>query len=66
VWILVAISFAANIVPTNRLNRLALFYSSHLISSLLVLAAVFVASRYASIPAIANQSRAAEANTIRG
>jgi len=65
VWILVAISFAANIVLTDRLNRLALFYSSHLISSLLVLAAVFVASRYASISAIANHRRADEANMIR-
>lgn len=66
VWILVAISFAANIVPTDRLNRLALFYSSHLISSLLVLAAMFVASRYASVPAVTDARRAADTDTSRG
>ncbi|MGH7947676.1 MAG: glycosyltransferase family 87 protein [Candidatus Binataceae bacterium] len=66
VWILIAISFAVNIVPTYRLNKLALFYSSHLISSLLVLAAVFAASRYASIPAIASQNTAAESGMSRG
>ncbi|MGH7864390.1 MAG: glycosyltransferase family 87 protein [Candidatus Binataceae bacterium] len=52
-WILLAISFAANIAPTVRLNRLALFYSSHLLSSLLVFAAVCVAGRYGAAPSIA-------------
>ncbi len=47
-WALVALSWLVNLAPTGWINRWALFYSAHLVSSLLVLAALYVASRYAS------------------
>jgi hypothetical protein len=40
--ILFAVSVILNLAPGNHLNRLALFYSAHLISALVALAAVFV------------------------
>jgi len=42
VWSLFALSVLFNLATGNKLNRLALFYSAHFISSLLALAAVFV------------------------
>ena len=41
-WLLFAVSVLFNLATGNKLNRLALFYSAHFISSLLALAAVFV------------------------
>jgi hypothetical protein len=40
--VLFAVSVLLNLAPGNHLNRVALFYSSHLLSSLVALAAVFV------------------------
>ena len=45
VWVLFALSVLLNLATGNYLNRLALFYSAHFISSLLALAAVFVSWR---------------------
>ena len=45
VWVLFALSVLFNLATGNYLNRLALFYSAHFISSLLALAAVFVSWR---------------------
>ncbi len=42
VWALFAISVLLNLATGNYLNRIALFYSAHFLSSLLALAAVFV------------------------
>ncbi|HYL60856.1 MAG TPA: glycosyltransferase family 87 protein [Candidatus Acidoferrales bacterium] len=42
VWTLFAISVVLNLAPGNRLNRIALFYSAHFLSSLFALAALFV------------------------
>jgi hypothetical protein len=42
VLVLFAISVILNLAPGNHLNRLALFYSAHLLSALVALAAVFV------------------------
>lgn len=42
VWTLFALSVLLNLATGNYLNRVALFYSAHFFSSLLVLAAVFV------------------------
>jgi len=47
-WTLVALSWLVNLAPMGRINNWALFYSAHLVSSLLVLAALYVANRYAS------------------
>ena len=41
VWTLFALSVLLNLATGNYLNRIALFYSAHFISSLLALAAVF-------------------------
>ncbi len=41
VWTLFALSVLLNLATGNHLNRLALFYSAHFISSLLTLAAIF-------------------------
>ena len=41
VWILVALSVLLNLAAGNYLNRVALFYSAHFLSSLCALAAVF-------------------------
>ncbi len=41
VWTLFAISVALNLAPGNYLNRLALFYSAHFVSSILAIAALF-------------------------
>jgi hypothetical protein len=41
VWTLFALSVLLNLATGNYLNRVALFYSAHFFSSLLVLAAVF-------------------------
>ncbi len=41
VWTLVALSVLLNLATGNYLNRIALFYSAHFLSSLLALAAVF-------------------------
>jgi Glycosyltransferase family 87 len=41
VWILFALSVLLNLATGNYLNRIALFYSAHFISSLLALAATF-------------------------
>ena len=41
VWMLFALSVLLNLATGNYLNRVALFYSAHFFSSLLVLAAVF-------------------------
>jgi hypothetical protein len=41
VWTLFAISVLFNLATGNYLNRIALFYSAHFISSLLALAAIF-------------------------
>jgi hypothetical protein len=41
VWALLALSVALNLATGNYLNRVALFYSAHFLSSLLALAAVF-------------------------
>ena len=41
VWALFALSVVLNLATGNYLNRVALFYSAHFFSSLLVLAAVF-------------------------
>ena len=41
VWMLFALSVVLNLATGNYLNRVALFYSAHFFSSLLVLAAVF-------------------------
>ncbi len=41
VWVLFALSVVLNLAPGNYLNRIALFYSAHFITSLLALAAVF-------------------------
>ena len=41
VWTLFALSVLLNLATGNYLNRVALFYSAHFISSLLALAAVF-------------------------
>jgi hypothetical protein len=41
VWTLFALSVLFNLATGNYLNRIALFYSAHFISSLLALAAVF-------------------------
>ena len=40
-WTLFALSVVLNLATGNYLNRIALFYSAHFFSSLLVLAAVF-------------------------
>ncbi len=40
-WILFALSVLLNLAPGNRLNRVAMFYSMHFLSSLLALAALF-------------------------
>jgi Glycosyltransferase family 87 len=45
VWTLFALSVLFNLATGNYLNRIALFYSAHFISSLLVLAAIFALSR---------------------
>jgi alpha-1,2-mannosyltransferase len=42
VLVLFALSVILNLAPGNHLNRLALFFSAHLISALVALAAVFV------------------------
>ncbi len=42
VLVLFTLSVILNLAPGNRLNRLALFYSAHLVSALVALAAVFV------------------------
>jgi hypothetical protein len=42
VWTLFALSVLLNLATGNYLNRLALFYSAHFLSSMLALAAVFV------------------------
>jgi hypothetical protein len=42
VWTLFALSVLLNLATGNYLNRIALFYSAHLLSSMLALAAVFV------------------------
>jgi glycosyl transferase family 87 len=42
VWALFALSVVLNLATGNYLNRVALFYSAHFLSSLLALAAVFV------------------------
>jgi hypothetical protein len=42
VWALLALSVLFNLATGNYLNRVALFYSAHFISSLLALAATFV------------------------
>jgi hypothetical protein len=41
VWTLFAISVVLNLAPGNYLNRLALFYSAHFVSSILAIAALF-------------------------
>jgi hypothetical protein len=41
VWTLFALSVLLNLATGNHLNRIALFYSAHFLSSLLALAAVF-------------------------
>lgn len=41
VWTLSALSVLLNLATGNYLNRIALFYSAHFISSLLALAALF-------------------------
>ena len=41
VWTLIALSVLLNLATGNYLNRVALFYSAHFISSLLALAALF-------------------------
>jgi len=41
VWTLFVLSVVLNLATGNYLNRVALFYSAHFISSLLALAAVF-------------------------
>jgi hypothetical protein len=41
VWTLFALSVLLNLATGNYLNRIALFYSAHFISSLLALAALF-------------------------
>ena len=41
VWTLLALSVLFNLATGNYLNRIALFYSAHFVSSLLALAAVF-------------------------
>jgi len=41
VWSLFALSVVLNLATGNYLNRIALFYSAHFVSSLLALAAVF-------------------------
>jgi hypothetical protein len=41
VWMLVALSVLLNLAAGNYLNRVALFYSAHFLSSLFALAAVF-------------------------
>jgi hypothetical protein len=41
VWTLLALSVLLNLATGNYLNRIALFYSAHFLSSLLALAAVF-------------------------
>jgi hypothetical protein len=41
VWTLFALSVLLNLAPGNYLNRIALFYSAHFVSSILALAAVF-------------------------
>jgi hypothetical protein len=41
VWMLFALSVVLNLATGNYLNRVALFYSAHFVSSLLALAAVF-------------------------
>jgi hypothetical protein len=41
VWALFVLSLVLNLAMGNYLNRVALFYSAHFISSLLALAAVF-------------------------
>jgi len=41
VWTLFALSVLLNLATGNYLNRIALFYSAHFLSSLLALAAVF-------------------------
>ncbi|MGC2445606.1 hypothetical protein, partial [Candidatus Binatus sp.] len=41
VWMLFALSVVLNLATGNNLNHIALFYSAHFFSSLLVLAAVF-------------------------
>lgn len=52
VWVLFALSVLLNLATGNYLNRVALFYSAHFISSLLALAAVFVRWRSAeAVPA---------------
>jgi Glycosyltransferase family 87 len=43
---LFAISVLLNLAPGNRLNHLALFYSAHLVSALVAMAALFVLWRY--------------------
>jgi len=40
-WTLFALSLLLNLATGNYLNRIALFYSAHFLSSLLALAAVF-------------------------
>jgi hypothetical protein len=41
VWMLFVLSVLLNLATGNYLNRIALFYSAHFVSSLLALAAVF-------------------------
>ena len=41
VWTLFALSVLLNLATGNYLNRVALFYSAHFVSSLLALAALF-------------------------
>ena len=41
VWSLFALSVLLNLATGNYLNRIALFYSAHFVSSLFALAAVF-------------------------
>lgn len=44
VWVLLALSVILNWIPGNRPNRLALYYSAPLVSSLILLAATVVAA----------------------
>lgn len=46
-WVLFATSVALNLAPGNYLNRLALFYSAHFVSSMVAIAALFSVRRIA-------------------
>ena len=47
-WAIVVLSVVLNWIPGKMLNRLALFYSVHFVSSLMLLAAVVITARWAS------------------